>query len=269
MKVKASSPSGFVAPPQDKYKKKLKDLKRRNREIEEENDRLVLKISRARKDVERLRAERSFLFQKLDEFEKISKGEDGNDYEGSRGRRGEDFQDDADDDIDVDVESFSSRSKDPSKKFGLTLTLPSSLAQAGPKKPEKDPNAPKRHMNAFKVYCQIERAKDRERFSKMSLSDQTRALGAAWKILSVEEKKVGADFHTFCTDWVIFLKKNSTSWLIVQPFVEQSERDKERYEKEFNAYVVSKGLEQLERNKEEQMFLDDQDDSFDRDPLQD
>jgi len=55
----------------------------------------------------------------------------------------------------------------------------------------------------------------------------------------------------------------------VQPFVEQSERDKERYEKEFNAYVVSKGLEQLERNKEEQMFLDDQDDSFDRDPLQD
>ena len=208
MKIKASSPSGFVAPPQDKYKKKLKDLKRRNREIEEENDRLVLKISRARKDVERLRAERSFLFQKLDEFEKISKGEDGNDYEGPRGRRGEDFQEDADDDLDVDVESFSSRSKDPSKKFGLTFTLPSSSAQTGPKKPEKDPNAPKKHMNAFKVYCQIERAKDRERFSKMSLSDQTRALGAAWKILSVEEKKVGAGFHTFL-HWLVdfFLKK--------------------------------------------------------------
>ena len=195
--MKTSSPSGIVPPVQDKYKKKLKDLKRRNREIEEENDRLVLKISRARKDVERLRAERSFLFQKLDEFERLSKGEDGSvqDYEGSssglRGRQGEDFQDE-DDDLDVlDVESFSSRPKDSasSKKSGLTLTLPSS-AQAGPKKPEKDPNAPKKHMNAFKVYCQIERAKDRERFSKMSLSDQTRALGAAWKILSVEEKKV-------------------------------------------------------------------------------
>jgi len=55
-----------------------------------------------------------------------------------------------------------------------------------------------------------------------------------------------------------------------QPFVEQSERDKERYEKEFSAYVVTKGLEQLEKNKEDQMveFQEDLEDSFERDPMQ-
>jgi non-histone protein 10 len=211
MKTKgSSSPGGFVPPIQDKYKKKLKDLKKRNREIEDENDRLVLKISRARRDVERLRAERSFLFQKLDDFEKISRGEDIGENEattgsGLRGRRDE-YQDEDDREI-LDVEGTFSKSKDPSaKKSGLTLTLPSigsapgssssssSAPAAAAKKPEKDPNAPKKHLNAFKVYCQIERARDRERFSKMSLSDQTRALGAAWKLLTPEEKKVCEHF---------------------------------------------------------------------------
>jgi hypothetical protein len=53
----------------------------------------------------------------------------------------------------------------------------------------------------------------------------------------------------------------------MQPFVEQSERDKERYEREFSAYVISKGMEQMERAKEDQMveFLDEQEDA---DPMQ-
>ncbi|KAG0240577.1 hypothetical protein BGW41_006838 [Actinomortierella wolfii] len=49
-----------------KYKRKYRDLKKRIREIEEENDQLNLKLTRARKNIRRLRVERSFLFEKLD-----------------------------------------------------------------------------------------------------------------------------------------------------------------------------------------------------------
>ncbi|KAG0302175.1 hypothetical protein BGZ98_007730 [Dissophora globulifera] len=49
-----------------KYKRKYKDLKKRIRDIEEDNDILNIKLSRARKNIHRLRVERSFLFDKLD-----------------------------------------------------------------------------------------------------------------------------------------------------------------------------------------------------------
>ncbi|KAG0212490.1 Tyrosine-protein phosphatase dsp1 [Mortierella sp. GBA30] len=52
-----------------KYKRKYKDLKKRIRDIEDDNDVLNIKLSRARKNVHRLRVERSFLFDKLDQSE--------------------------------------------------------------------------------------------------------------------------------------------------------------------------------------------------------
>lgn len=205
MKVKVSSPGAYAPPAPDKYKKKLKDLKRKNREIEEENDRLVLKITRARKDIERLRAERSFLFQKLDEFDRLSRGNfAGTDFDtaltGGRGGRREDLLEGDTDDF-VDVEGTPGKPGGGFKKGGITLTLPSgggsgvpaaaaASSSAAAKKPERDPNAPKKPLNAFKFYCQAERARDRDKFSKMALSEQTRTLGAAWKVLSAEEKKV-------------------------------------------------------------------------------
>jgi len=204
----SSAAAAAAVPVQDKYKKKLKDLKRKNREIEEENDRLVLKITRARKDVERLRAERGFLFQKLEEFDMVSKGDFSGDHDGPLtmfrtgggggvgGGVGGGFLDDENEDF-LDVEGISSAKPTPVKKSGLTVVLPGGAAgSAAAKKPEKDPNAPKKAMNAFKVYCQYERARDREKFSKMVMADQTRALGAAWKILSIEDKKVRSSFFS-------------------------------------------------------------------------
>ncbi|KAF9354370.1 hypothetical protein BGX26_007793 [Mortierella sp. AD094] len=52
-----------------KYKRKYKDLKKRIRDIEEDNDILNIKLSRARKNIHRLRVERSFLFDRLDHSE--------------------------------------------------------------------------------------------------------------------------------------------------------------------------------------------------------
>ncbi|KAK3841381.1 MAG: hypothetical protein J3R72DRAFT_155146 [Linnemannia gamsii] len=52
-----------------KYKRKYKDLKKRIRDIEDDNDVLNIKLSRARKNIHRLRVERSFLFDRLDHTE--------------------------------------------------------------------------------------------------------------------------------------------------------------------------------------------------------
>ncbi|KAF9909372.1 hypothetical protein EC991_008757 [Linnemannia zychae] len=52
-----------------KYKRKYKDLKKRIRDIEDDNDVLNIKLSRARKNIHRLRVERSFLFDRLDQTE--------------------------------------------------------------------------------------------------------------------------------------------------------------------------------------------------------
>ncbi|KAF9958615.1 hypothetical protein BGZ72_000113 [Mortierella alpina] len=52
-----------------KYRRKYKDLKKRIRDIEDDNDVLNIKLSRARKNIHRLRVERSFLFDRLDQSE--------------------------------------------------------------------------------------------------------------------------------------------------------------------------------------------------------
>ncbi|EPZ36028.1 hypothetical protein O9G_002671 [Rozella allomycis CSF55] len=50
---------------QDKYQQKYKDLKKRVREIEQENDELLIKMARIRRNIYRLRLERKFLFERM------------------------------------------------------------------------------------------------------------------------------------------------------------------------------------------------------------
>ncbi|OLL25414.1 Non-histone protein 10 [Neolecta irregularis DAH-3] len=54
---------------ENKYRKKCKDIRKRIREIEENNENLVLKLARTRRSVQRLRLERAFLQEKLEERE--------------------------------------------------------------------------------------------------------------------------------------------------------------------------------------------------------
>ncbi|KCV69232.1 hypothetical protein H696_04649 [Fonticula alba] len=49
---------------------RLEELKKRTREIEKENDALIVKLARANKDISRLRLERGLLFDRLEELEK-------------------------------------------------------------------------------------------------------------------------------------------------------------------------------------------------------
>ncbi len=50
-----------------KYRKKCKDLKRRIREIEDNNEGLVVKLARTKRHIQRLRLERSFLLETLED----------------------------------------------------------------------------------------------------------------------------------------------------------------------------------------------------------
>ena len=77
------------------------------------------------------------------------------------------------------------------------------------KKKLKDPNAPKGKKTAF-IFFQGE-ARQTAPFSTMSFTDAGKALGAAWKAMTEEEKA---------------------------PFVAQAAQDKKRYDKEMKSYVV-------------------------------
>ncbi len=59
-----------------KYKQKCKDLKRRIQEIEDHNDVVTIKIARAKRAVQRLRLERAFLLEKLEERTFMGVGEE-------------------------------------------------------------------------------------------------------------------------------------------------------------------------------------------------
>ncbi|KAI9291388.1 HMG-box [Neoconidiobolus thromboides FSU 785] len=82
------------------------------------------------------------------------------------------------------------------------------------RRPEKDPNAPKRPANAFFMFCQLERAKMREENQDATLSDLTKLLGARWKELDNSEK---------------------------EKYYRMYDQDKIRYEKEMSSYAPGNG----------------------------
>ncbi|KAK9701051.1 non-histone protein [Basidiobolus ranarum] len=147
-----------------KYKKKYKELKRKVGEIEQTNERFVIKINRAKKRVQRLKVERSFLFGILEETQGGAAGDSHSESE-------------------TEAIAAVEKQKRPEKE---TIT---------PKRPEKDPNAPKRPANAFFMYCQLQRSQLKEEHQDASLGDLTKMLSASWKTLDPTEKKKYYDMY--------------------------------------------------------------------------
>ncbi|RHZ68890.1 hypothetical protein Glove_292g22 [Diversispora epigaea] len=56
---------GASAADEIKYKRKYRELKKKIRDMEEENEKLQNKLTKAKKNIQRLRIERSFLFDRL------------------------------------------------------------------------------------------------------------------------------------------------------------------------------------------------------------
>ncbi|KAF9378562.1 non-histone protein [Podila verticillata] len=203
-----------------KYKRKYKDLKKRIRDIEEDNDVLNIKLSRARKNIHRLRVERSFLFDRLDQT--------GHSTNGSSSTSSSD----TDSDDDRNGRSSSHRhgdrlkshlyrpygssnrhgSKSPpsrsssiagsaqhsaSSSIGSTQIMDPSQVSLSPangkraiKKRRKDPLAPKRPSNAFFIFSQQHRQQAREEKKEGNQSELTKFLGQRWKSMPSTEKKI-------------------------------------------------------------------------------
>ncbi|KAG0337337.1 hypothetical protein BG000_005521, partial [Podila horticola] len=204
-----------------KYKRKYKDLKKRIRDIEEDNDVLNIKLSRARKNIHRLRVERSFLFDRLDQT--------GQSTNGSSSTSSSDT--DSDDDRNgrpasqrhgLDrLKSHPYRPYGPSSNHHGSKSPPSrSSSVAGSaqhsanssigssqimdpsqasspangkraiKKRRKDPLAPKRPSNAFFIFSQQHRQQAREEKKEGNQSELTKFLGQQWKSMPSTEKKI-------------------------------------------------------------------------------
>ncbi|KAL1916519.1 uncharacterized protein VTP21DRAFT_5710 [Calcarisporiella thermophila] len=81
----------------------------------------------------------------------------------------------------------------------------------GTKKRKKDPNAPKRPLSAYMLFSQEKRKQVLEENPDVKFTEVGKLLGAMWKELSEEEKKIYND---------------------------KASKDKERYEREKADYTV-------------------------------
>jgi len=93
-------------------------------------------------------------------------------------------------------------------KEGEDVEKPPTKPKAAGKK-GKDPNAPKRGSNAYMFYANTNRSKVKEANKEASNSGLLKILGESWKKLTPEEKK---------------------------PYEDMAAKDKERYQKEMEAY---------------------------------
>lgn len=234
-----------------KYKKKCRDLKRRIGEIETSNESLVTKLARTKRFIQRVRLQRAFLLEKLEEnAPRRLGGSEGSpsppaspsleaysletllghkDNMGSPGSRRSN--------------SPSSRQHSPSHDgFGNSYEgtnggsskgrasdrlspAPASSTQSKKKREPKDPNAPKRPKNAFLLFCEIERDSVRAAADQGNgeTVDIARELGKVWAEMNEESRK---------------------------PYRDMYDEDRGRYEREMAAYEGTKGAKPVVKAEE-------------------
>jgi hypothetical protein len=95
-------------------------------------------------------------------------------------------------------------------------------SKAKPKKPTKDPNAPKRALSSFLAFSGELRPKINAEMPELKLTEVATELGRRWKALSDGEK---------------------------QPYVDMAKKDKERYEAEMEHYVAPKEFRKKKKRK--------------------
>eukprot|EP00126_Sphaerothecum_destruens_P002725 Sdes_comp16149_c0_seq1m5395 len=147
------------------YKEKYKGIKKRSRDLEMVNQELMSKFKKAKKIIDRLKLERTFLLDKLEKMEYYSRLPTGPQQPAT-----------------VDDEK-SQKTKNQSSGI---------LSSKKKDKSKQDPNAPRKPANAFFMFCTTirdsvnEELKDKHKDSNHY--DVTKELGARWKSLSKEER---------------------------------------------------------------------------------
>jgi chromosome segregation ATPase len=143
-----------------KYKRKYEELKRKLKNLEENNKTLDLKIIKAKNCIKRLKVEKGFLFEKLDKIKNN----------------------------DLDSEDSEIENNTPQQ--------PIKVEEKHQRKKQKvDPLAPKKPANAFFRFCQHQRKDMNSQINQIksedsSNSDITKILSNQWKQLPQEEKQI-------------------------------------------------------------------------------
>ncbi|KAI9487765.1 MAG: high mobility group box domain-containing protein [Benjaminiella poitrasii] len=160
------------------YYQKLTELKKRIREVEEENDMLNIKLFKTRKSIRHLKLERTFLLDRMEKTTSLSL-----DYNSDNSEIGSEFYSHDETDIFHKLQGNHKHSKIDK------------LIVNKPQRKKKDPNAPKGPGNVFFLYCRMEREKIKDEHPTENLGEVTRLLGQKWKSLTKEEKKKYYDIY--------------------------------------------------------------------------
>ncbi|KAI8886620.1 HMG-box [Backusella circina FSU 941] len=149
------------------------ELKKRYRTMEGKNGVLQFKLRKARKNLKRLRLERSLLLDRIDRNH----------------HRGGADSDRSDSELELllyddDLHPTFHHKQGCSTDKHMT---------AKPPKKKKDPNAPKGPGNVFFLFCRMERDKIKGENPQENISEVTKLLGLKWKGLLKEEKQVYYD----------------------------------------------------------------------------
>ncbi|KAK9463935.1 uncharacterized protein V1516DRAFT_669078 [Lipomyces oligophaga] len=196
-----------------KYRQKCKDLKKRISEVEESNNLLILRLARSKRGVQRMRLERAFLLEKLEErtFFKVD------DSEGSPSppaspvrshkrvalRGGE-----SDGSVSPMLEEHTTGGFTAIASSGNNTSTPSAakskllVNQAGQvstpgtsskrKHTPRDPHAPRRPQNAYIIFCDLEKERVRNQLIDSQGKDNfdlTKAMAEAWRDLGDDGRK--------------------------------------------------------------------------------
>ncbi|GJJ73380.1 non-histone protein 10 [Entomortierella parvispora] len=211
-----------------KYRRKYKDLKRRVRDIEEDNDILNIKLVKAKVDIRRLRVERGLLQERLDDVQLEQRQQTRSSSTPSpRARPAPYHATTASNSTRTQVPMRTVRPQQPhpsqqyhqppapSRVSGNALLSvkerPSPLSTVGgasakvggaraaagvPKKSTSNrrlrprgPDAPRGPSNAFFIFSQMHRPEAKEICQGNSHYELARHLGQKWKNLTTEEKK--------------------------------------------------------------------------------
>ncbi|CAG8750210.1 10718_t:CDS:2, partial [Racocetra persica] len=184
---------GISASDEMKYKRKYRELKKKIREMEEENEKLTLKLTKAKKNIQRLKIERSFLFDRLEQSQPTNESESEPSSSPQRVIDSEEELSSVGSDDNDDNGSQTTFIKTAYKaKFGAFKEGSELLRQFIDKKGKstfqeelledqrtgkrrrqnRDPNAPKRPRNAFLMYCQMQREQAREENQNKGFQDK-------------------------------------------------------------------------------------------------
>ncbi|KAG4304534.1 hypothetical protein PORY_001927 [Pneumocystis oryctolagi] len=162
------------------------ELKQKIRQIAAENDLLFLKLSRMKRSIQRLRLERAFIFEKLEEHTP-SVGDDSNASDSSL----HSLKREKDSSHSETHDPPHSRSgvRDTVSSFAHSQSASSGTTTNTRRRRVRDPDAPKRPSNPFLKFCDVERERIRSENQGIDRFDVTRALGAAWQNLDDESRK--------------------------------------------------------------------------------